>query len=360
MNTQDLITDQCLINIDQTMQVSIPDIFESVEVIQLETKEECLISTIQKVVFFNDRYYVLDDRQESLFCFDSSGKFLFKIAAKGEGPEEYLHLGYFNVDTYHNQLLILEPFGSLLSFDLEGRFLSKIKLPREIVAYNEVYPLNKDTLVFLSITKYELVFYSKDKNRIIDKRRYGMDGDIRSYIFVPSHKTYEYNGSVFFSLPVTNKIINLSDNTLFLWDFGNKNNTQKQIDNLKELLKSEEETPKRDFVSEEKLNYTIEHNFESNRYKISLLYPGNLRIKHIFFDKKTKTALVFDKTSENIRFILSDFYGESIIMYDHGWKSNPLLTYYSSDNLSEEQNRIINSHNPEEDNPFLVKYNFKK
>lgn len=359
-----------LIDLNQLSQVSIFDLFESIDVVQLETNDNSLISTITKVIFSNDRYYIYDARQQMLFCFDSSGKFLFKIDRKGQGPDEYLHLGDFNVDSFNNQLLLLEPFGHLLVFDLDGHFAEKIRLPKEIKAYNLVYPLDKDNLVFISLNEYYMVLYSRIKNEIIDKR-YKIDMELRSLFSIP-RKTYIYNDNVFFSKPpLTNDIVNLSNDTEFSWNFGKDNNTENQINKLKKMVISEDDRGERDYVGEGRVNYMIYINHESSRYKICVLDCGKFKFKYVFYDKILKKPIVFEKTKENIFLILANFYGEHIIMHEGRLspnKNDPRVTdsliteitsYYSRDILTNEQKKIIDSHN-EEDNPFLIKYNMKQ
>ena len=99
---------------------------------------------------------------------------------------------------------------------------------------------------------------------------------------------------------------------------------------------------------------------------------GRFNFRHIFFDKKENQSFIFEKTKENINFlVLPDFYGEHIIMYDKGIPKpktndpsldeilNKLLVYYNRELLSEDQKKIIDTRN-EDDNPFLIKYNFKQ
>jgi len=347
------------IDLDSTEVISISDIFESIDVVQLDTNEDCLISSISKVIYHDNKYFILDLKLQSLFCFDSNGRFLFKIFQKGQGPEEYLYLSDFNVDPYNNQLMLLEPFGSLLLFDLErGTFIKKVKLPHEIIAYNEVYPLNENRLLFISLNKYKVVFYNRVSNTIIEKR-YENDERLGS-IFNPFYKTYIYNEDVYFSPPPTNEIINLSKGTSFFWDFGKKNNSLDKIKKLREKMISEDKNPERDYVGEGFLNYCIVYNYETVKYKLCLLDCGNLQFKHIFFDKETQKAHIFNKTTENIRFLLPDFSKESIILYDKAFSRELLHPFYNENNLTEEQKNLIKNNNPEIDNPFLVKYNFKK
>ncbi|MCP9612649.1 BF3164 family lipoprotein [Coprobacter tertius] len=68
------------------------------EIIPLETKDECLVNEADKILYKNGIYYILDRQGNSLFLFDSDGKFISKILKKGEGPDEYSNLDAFAVD----------------------------------------------------------------------------------------------------------------------------------------------------------------------------------------------------------------------------------------------------------------------
>jgi hypothetical protein len=197
-----------LIDLNKIDPVSINDLFESIEVVQLETNAECLIAHATKIIFYDNRYYVFDVRQQAIFCFDSTGKFVFKIANRGQGPEEYLNLEDFNIDSYNQQVLLLVPFGSLVTFDTDGKCI---------------------------------------------------------------------------------------------------------------------------------LDY------------------GEPEFRHVFYDKETNQPFVFDKTIENIQFLIPNFNEEAIIVSEQAFK----YKIYEETLLSEDQKTIIHSHKAE-DNPFLIKYNLKQ
>jgi len=72
-----------IIDLDNNVPVSVSDLFESVDVVQLETNKECLIGSVTEVFFYNNRYYIFDLKQQGMFCFDDTGSYLFKIFKKG-------------------------------------------------------------------------------------------------------------------------------------------------------------------------------------------------------------------------------------------------------------------------------------
>jgi hypothetical protein len=72
------------------------DIFQIDEVTFLD--ETVLVGNVEKLIFFDGKYYVFDKISESLKCFSSDGSILWDISNKGEGPEEYLKINDFDVD----------------------------------------------------------------------------------------------------------------------------------------------------------------------------------------------------------------------------------------------------------------------
>ena len=70
---------------------------ENIKIVPLETKDECLISQIDKIRIFKDEIYILDKMNNAVFIYGIDGKHhrtLFKV---GNGPGEYLQLMDFDI-----------------------------------------------------------------------------------------------------------------------------------------------------------------------------------------------------------------------------------------------------------------------
>lgn len=349
------------IDLDRNDLISILDIVDSINVVALETKNECLIGNISKLITYNNRYYIFDVRLQTIFCFDKEGLFLFKIAQRGRGPEEYTYLEDFNIDPYNHQLMLLVPYGEILYFDLDGCFISKVMLPSTTKAYNEIYALNSDELFFISLSEYQATYYSRKKEKIlkeifpIEEPRY----------FTPTERTFSYNDSIYFnSILGKNEVMNMSDvnhKVVYSWNFGEKNNTSKQISILINYLKLQEQNRTqrpdlKDLIGDGKfLNYYIYNSFESNRYRMAILEYNN-DILLVFADKREKKDFVFRRTIEGIQLYFSRLYNESIIL----WNYDTDLTYYNKSLLSPEQLKIVEAYNPNKDNPLLLIYSLKQ
>lgn len=348
------------IDLDQNDQVSIVDFIDSVSIVLLETNEKSLISDLSKIIPYNNRYYILDIRLQAVFCFEHSGKFLFKIDQRGRGPEEYSYIEDFNIDPYNNQIMLLVPFGEILYFNLDGLFLSKVSLPSETKAYSEVYALNPDELLFISLSEYQAVYYSRKTNTIINEF---FPNQIPSF-FLATERSFTFNRNIYFNSILTNKVINMSDSkqeVAYYWDFGKKNNTSKQIAIFHDFLKQQEKNRSKslymkDLIGEgKKLNYFIYSSYETNRYRIALLeYKGSIHT--VIVDKNNLKNYVFTETIEGIQFFFRNLHDESVFLYETGIGQ----TFYAKNILSQKQIKMIETHKNDDDNPFLVIYKLKK
>ncbi|HBZ24632.1 MAG TPA: hypothetical protein DEO54_00150 [Rikenellaceae bacterium] len=220
------------VDLDQSDKVSIFDLADSISIVQFETTNESLFKYISKVIPYKNRFYVFDKLSLTVFCFDSTGKFLFKINKKGRGPEEYEYVEDIYIDNFNDQLLLLVPWGYVLIFDLEGNFISKKKLPKEVLSYNEVFAVNRDTLLFLSSNEYRAIYYSRKNDSIINKC---LGVDEMPEIELTKGSVYKYNDSLYFSSAgFDNNVLNMSHpkrRVAYNWDFGINNFTKKRIRN---------------------------------------------------------------------------------------------------------------------------------
>lgn len=108
-----------------------PDsLLKEINYIPLETLESSYIGEIEKIIPFEDRYYVLNGPiASSVACFSSEGKFLFKIQAIGRGPGEYGDLSDFLIDKENRHLELLDLYGKILYFDLlHGNFIKEKRI----------------------------------------------------------------------------------------------------------------------------------------------------------------------------------------------------------------------------------------
>ena len=106
--------------------------FKNIHMIQLEAKEECLISDIKRVVDVEGKVYVLT-RTNEIFCFDrATGKYIRTIGRLGEGPGEYVSAMDICYDEKEKCICVVDYYKSAIhNYSLDGRFLGDRQLEKD-------------------------------------------------------------------------------------------------------------------------------------------------------------------------------------------------------------------------------------
>jgi hypothetical protein len=350
-------------DIDKRDPVSVFDIFHKIEIIPLETTDESLIRNIDKLIYYNNNFYILDYSAYKILVFDNRGNYLFKIDNRGQGPDQYIHIADFDIDRNGNKLTLISAVDAKLhEYDLNGRFLRQYTLPDIPGAYGEIKCTNTDTIAFWTYDyKNRLKFYSKKENRIF-KESFPEEDNI--FTKSPAFPENKYN---YLTRAIDNRILKFSpvDDmvTVYTWDFGDLNidykslNYQKEgrSDILRELFKK--------MYASEIVNYLFRITGENTDYLYTQVVRKNKYV-NIFHDKKKQQAVVFEKTTENACFFPLYWTDDFVIGYQYRPEGVP-IPYMELDEiipdaiLDNENIERKNRHN-EFDNPLLIKYYFKK
>lgn len=123
------------------------------EVIPLDNVQP--IGSVRKVLFHQDKYFILDNSSDQIFCFDGKGHLDFKISDKGKGPNEYISIQNFFINSFDKQLEILSGDGKVLEYTTDGvliglrsdscgfdMVMDGIQLSSESVAFYGLGPTN--------------------------------------------------------------------------------------------------------------------------------------------------------------------------------------------------------------------------
>jgi hypothetical protein len=92
--------------------------------IPLETNENSLISSINKMYFVNEYICILDrEGGKGVFLFDQYGKFIRKIGKIGKGPGEYISIDDFTIDKNNSLVYLLTNRKNILLYDINGKYI---------------------------------------------------------------------------------------------------------------------------------------------------------------------------------------------------------------------------------------------
>jgi len=182
-------------NINEIECTKYSDLYDSIKFIKLETKRESLIGRIDKILFYDNKYFILDQVQgKSVFVFDKNGKYLYRIGKNGKGPGEYDLPNDIAINVYSNNIIIYNNNNKkLLSYSLDGKFIDEIKLKYYI---NSFTVLNADLFaIYYDFGFDEKSNVTNSNMQIIDKK-----GKILKSAFKISKESgYSKGGMNFFS-----------------------------------------------------------------------------------------------------------------------------------------------------------------
>lgn len=334
--------------------ISINDLFNRIEVIPIETSENCFMKRMSKMMELDGKYYILDNELAVLFEFDENGKYLFKIDKNGDGPGEYYLIYDFAIDTLQKRIKMLSPMGSIHYYDMQGNFIDRIRLPWG--GQQSMAALNNRNLAIWSLSsfsdgKYICIF---DEDSMQPHNSFWTDAEEN---FISNKKSfdvfYQYDGNTYFYTEYANDVFLLTKEgteLVYTWNFYENNL------NLSPYLETIKENPdKFNFlVDNQDVPYRFCSQFQNDRYYYTQLYTYIInRRRNVFYSKDKNNAIVFDKTKENIvlskPLVFNDDYMICSATYEDIKNYKEVL---SQEEFSKIADRI------EDDNPFLVKFYF--
>lgn len=345
--------DRLSISIDLNRKdvVSIYDIFDSIRVIPLETKEESLIKNISKVVVADSLYYIFDSSLSRVFLFRKDGTYISKTDRRGGGPEEYIGLSDIVFQSENNHLLLLAPQNRALHiYNHQLQFQKSIKLPLINGAYSRMISLNADTLAFWTSDYHNrLKLYSLHSNQITSELF--PEDEVFLNKFSPTMFPYKN----LLTRSSSNTIYTISSNgkldTAYEWDFGKYNNQKMTLELTTENIAHLSQK----VFSSEIVNYIFQMNGGNDTYHYARIYRKNKGI-NIFYHKEEGDYFIFENFSEGAT-IHPVYWTNAYIVgtLDEDEKTERILP---ENILTEKNKEIINNLN-EFDNPVLIMYYFK-
>ncbi len=104
----------------------------NVKLLALEATDESLIKAYSSIAMSSDRIVVSDNAQGQVFIFDINGRFINKIAHRGQGPEDYQAISLSCVDFKNHLVYIWDYFmlGRIKIYDFSGRFVKQLNVAK--------------------------------------------------------------------------------------------------------------------------------------------------------------------------------------------------------------------------------------
>ncbi|MDR2424663.1 MAG: 6-bladed beta-propeller [Prevotellaceae bacterium] len=356
---------QIYVDPDKTERINVADYFKYSSFIVLETTNDNLIAKIDKVQIFDSKIYVMDIQQNSVYIFDENGKYLRKIYRRGGGPEEYIYLTDFNIDSKNGNIQVYDGLsGRILNYTNEGQFLNKKEVSK---GYS-----------FISLKNNRWMFYSHYGS---DKGFYNLNICDENFavtdVYLPFPK---YLDGRTYTLGITNSIFSEYNNILHILPLlSNRiyayNRTANGIEGKYEIV-----------FAGQKRSY-FDENSSENEVKKALSSFGNETASHIhgfyslnslvlfkFSYRRTIHSCLYDELTDKTicdEKVLTDehglFFYPAVYFSDKG--QNQILSIMDIEylNRSKQKNptnaviqEISEAVKVEDSNPILVFYEVKR
>lgn len=364
------------IDLEANHTLSVFDVFSEIKLIKLKTNPDNLIGLISQVVYHKEKFYLLDIRTQQIFCFDQAGRFKFKISAQGRGPGEYHYITHLNIDTFNEQLLVLDSFlQRVLVFSLDGEYVqTEYVAADKSLGLNKVFALNSKYLLLSALNDFQLIFYCRESKEVFHKDfPYPLiEGVIP---FIPMFNVYQQNHRTY-ALPVFDSkvydVTEINPDLHFYWQFGKHDNSEFQTKLLLEELSAKGPMPYKfhhELVGPGKfLHHYIYKVAETSRFHIAVLEFDSDWMQ-VVVDKKSGENFVFRSFDEGIVFTFLNIQDNLAIAIENGHEErvkatpgfeNRVSKSFHPDLLTLNERTFLENHNPMTDNPFLVVYKFRE
>ena len=103
--------------------VNIDSVLINPRFVPLETNKDCIIESYDDIIIVDSTIFILSNSksQQAIFAFNMKGRFLFKIDSQGRGPDEYLAITAFNVNSKERYIEIAEM--KIKKYGFDGKYI---------------------------------------------------------------------------------------------------------------------------------------------------------------------------------------------------------------------------------------------
>lgn len=352
-------------NVKQNDPILYSSIFKNLDIVPLETNDICLISRITSMRYEDNKFFIFDSDQETIFIFDNKGGFINKIRKRGGGPGEYTTIGGFDVDS-KNKLICLSSRNKLIYYDYQGTFIKDEPMTK----CNDLILSDKYVLAYTGFMHSNINGKERDCMLVVKDRETSV---IKGYIpfdmqkIGGTYRTYQqskafarFKDEILFFYPLSNDVYVIKGDSVsikYTLNFGENKENNLPYDYFDKF-----KTPDDAFDNLRNTNYAYGFNscWENKWYfSIDVLLVGNLL--NCMYDKaenKLKVGYYSDDMGADPR--ITDVTDE----YSVGFKD--VCDIIESVEYKKQHNKKINekisellTHVDEDSNPVIFLYYFK-
>jgi len=221
-----------VINLDSgANHYSLASLVDSVKAIDLETSDSSVISdaySVKRIIFKDDKFFVLDQKFFAIKVFDSKGKYLYDLGRLGVGKGESLHIEDIELNFPHDLLMVLSnrPL-KILAFTFDGHLVKEEKL--DFFASEFAFPSADSRIFYINQNKSDLSdnknILLTDSNNVVKGRMFDYPKNITSVVNL-SGGLYSTDQGIYFNQAFSDTFYTIAGDTAkpaFKTNYGLKN-----------------------------------------------------------------------------------------------------------------------------------------
>jgi hypothetical protein len=292
--------------------INMSDYFKNVEVIILETGDDCLIGAIGTLNVVDDFIVIMDDMTKDVYVFHKDGRFSHKIGSRGGGPGEYENIKSSTVDFDKKEIYLYDsPVSKISKYNMiTGDYINSIRIHEEGLSYfyiqyieNKMYvstvPVNKDKEDSFLLQEVN-ISTGKSTSAYLRASEYNNSWN-RFYLrsegfFYPDNK-----GGAKYVQMFMDTVVSIDRGGIKPYLALKTKNwvTKKDIRDLIEAEDNSKENVSYDILFERDMSYNIHRYFESDNM-ICFRYRNHGTSEFVIYDKNTKKTRVSKEFMDNI------------------------------------------------------------
>lgn len=338
----------------------INDIIDSVKLIFLETTDECIISSINKLIITDDRIFINDIG--SAILLDRNGKYI-KRMQRGNGPGEIYNVLDIAYDKLKNEYIINQgrtiqrytPNGDFINDCIMPFFAHTINIIGDTYIFTKINDSNSEECNTIESRwdEYSTIITDDKLNIKNITIPYGTE-----FIIPKDNIINDYKDSVNIIAPLNDTIYNFANNSLSAKYCINYSSVKKDFSNFKTY------DDWREYRRNSKLfdKCNLDNYFENSTHQFFSFTYGLNSLK-LFRDKNNDIIQggaytiidddIFYIPIDNTRYIYNNWF-VCFCSYGISKNSTKKNRYLSNEDISR-----LEKYNENEDNPILVMYKLK-
>lgn len=206
------------INLDYFDQKKSEQLWDSIFVIPLTTRAECLLGSLRKLVVNKFGIFILDSNK-NFFVFNLDGSFRFKIIATGRGPKEITKLTNFYIHEQKKYIAIYDHIKrKFFHFDFDGNLYKILDCSTDLFADALEMKVANDGKLLLRLRFAPGLQYAY---AVINLPDYSLEKEIFPYPFEWKRSASDVSNLKMTSNIFGDFLVNFLSDTIYQYEEGN-------------------------------------------------------------------------------------------------------------------------------------------